>query len=82
MVVLPARLLHNYGSGARVRSYHGPGQDGAVRRARPTSPELQGGRSFILSLHPDGSLGSCWYGVRLPGAGHSQIPLDSQMVPF
>ena len=82
MVVLPSCLLHDYGSGARVRSYHGPGQAGAVRRARPIFPELQGGRSFIMSLHPDYSLGSCWCGVRLPGAGHSQIPLDSQTVPF
>ena len=59
MVVSPAHLLRDYGSGARVLSYHQLGVGGAARRARPPSPELQGGRSFIMSLHPDGSLGSC-----------------------
>ena len=48
----------------------------------PFLPELQGGRLFITSLHPDGSLGSCWDGVQLQGEGHSQIAPDSQMVLF
>ena len=66
MVVSPAHLLRDYGSGARVLSYHGLGLDGTVRRARPPSPELQGGRTFIMSLHPDSSPGSCWSGVGWP----------------
>ena len=66
MVVSPARLLCDYGSGARVLCYRGLGLGGAARRARPLSPELQGGRSFIMSLHSDGSPGSCWCRVGLP----------------
>ena len=65
MVESPTGLLRDYGSSALVQSYHESGLDGAVRRARPPSPELKGGRSFIMSLHPDGSPGSCCYGVRL-----------------
>ena len=82
MVVYPARLLCDYGSGARVLFYCGLGLGGAARRARPPSPELQGGRSFIMSLHSDGSPWVALVQSWIASGGHSQIESDSQMALF
>ena len=74
----PARLLCDYGSGARVRGNAGADRSGAPGRLPPGSPELQGGRQSIMSPPPDGSLGWCRRGVRLQSRGRSQIVSDSQ----
>ena len=75
--VAVARLGEDYSSGAKGWDYDEPGRSGPIDCARPRSPELQGGKSFIMYLHPDGSLGSCWTGVRLQGGDHSEIVCDS-----
>ena len=46
--VAVARLGEDYSSGAKGWDYDEPGRSGPIDCARPHSPELQGGKSFIM----------------------------------